>query len=65
MVIAYDRQNDAEDTIMFERNGFYEVHARKNFVPVRSEVVENSGEESYSRAEKIFEAWSSEDEISD
>lgn len=58
MVIAYDRRNDVEDTILFERDGNYEVQVRRNFVPVQVEVVENDGEEAYNRAEAIFEAWS-------
>lgn len=58
MVVAFDRRNKAEDTIMFEKSDRYVIQVRKNLKPVKEMEVLFEEENAYDRAEEVFDRWS-------
>lgn len=58
MVIAFDKRNDVEDTIMFEMSDHYVVQSRRNLAPTKEEIILFSEENAEDKAEKVFDRWS-------
>ena len=59
MVIAFDRKNKVEDTILFEEGARYLVQKRRNLQAIREFEVDRSedDEAAYDKAEQVFDNW--------
>lgn len=57
MVIAYDRKNNIEDTIMFELATGYVIQKRKNYIPVDENFVSYVEKNAERKAEAVYNNW--------